>query len=159
MTTPSLRQILPRLRVFLASALTVSVAWEILQTPLYRGTTLVYGVYTQASLLEPQYWVVLAYAALCDVFYIALIYLCVALFTRDFLWLSKPLKTGTVFFMILLSLAVAELIELRGLHSGHWSYSALMPMVPALGIGWFPFVQLAVTGFVSLYVTRRLNGI
>ena len=133
----------------------ISIFWEVLQTPLYRGTTLIYGTYTHASFLDPQYWVILAYAAVGDVLYISLMYACVALFRRDALWFTKPRRASNIFFLTLLGFALAMLIERRGLGSGGWGYSSLMPLVPLLDIGWSPFVQLAAVSLLSLYLMRR----
>ncbi len=132
----------------------ISIFWEVLQTPLYRGTTLIYGTYTHASLFDPQYWVILAYAAAGDVLYVSLMYACVAVFRRNVLWFTKPWKVSDTFFLTLLGFALATLIEWRGLELDRWSYSPLMPLVPFLDIGWSPFVQLSITSFVSLYSIR-----
>lgn len=46
-------------------------------------------------------------------------------------------------------------IELHALSSGRWRYSALMPVVPGIGVGLLPLLQLAVLPVLALRLARR----
>lgn len=60
--------------------------------------------------------------------------------------------------LIISGLSIATLVELVALNLGMWQYKANMPIVPLLGVGLSPFVQLAITAFLtSLIVSRRVD--
>lgn len=46
-------------------------------------------------------------------------------------------------------------IELHALSSGRWRYSALMPVVPVLGVGLLPLLQLMLLPGLTLRIARR----
>lgn len=49
-------------------------------------------------------------------------------------------------------IVVAILIEIYALSTGRWMYNEYMPLIPLLGIGFTPTIQLALLGFVSLKI-------
>jgi len=51
-----------------------------------------------------------------------------------------------------IGLAVAIFIEVLALHSGRWQYNSMMPIIPILNIGLTPTIQLAVTGWLTLWL-------
>jgi len=159
MRSVAMNKTFSNIAVFLAYAFFLNLVWEILQVPLYRGTTLLWDTFTAASLSDQNYWSVLLYATLGDVVYISLIWALIAFLERDISWLARPMKNRVSAYVIMLGLLLSTLIEWRGLGSGHWSYSVLMPIVPFLDIGWSPFIQLAATGRVSFFLFRRFDTI
>lgn len=54
--------------------------------------------------------------------------------------------------------ACAVLIEKVALAFGYWSYSERMPVLPAVGTGLFPFLQLTLLLPLALWIARRLSG-
>jgi heme/copper-type cytochrome/quinol oxidase subunit 2 len=83
-------------------------------------------------------------------------YLFYAFFMKDMLWLkTMNLKTGVIFFVLGLCVAVAA--EYRAVYITHeWQYNNKMPIL--LGVGLSPFLQLGVTGIISLWLTKRLSN-
>jgi hypothetical protein len=73
---------------------------------------------------------------------------------------SRLLKKPYLFFVI--TFFVALFIEWWALATGRWAYTISMPLVPFLGVGLSPLVQLTVTGFISqkilFWVSRFLKG-
>lgn len=59
------------------------------------------------------------------------------------------------FLIVPPALALAAAIELAALPAGRWAYNAHMPLVPLLHIGWTPFVQLGILGYVALRIVVR----
>ncbi|MFA5940605.1 MAG: hypothetical protein WC809_14710 [Sinimarinibacterium sp.] len=50
---------------------------------------------------------------------------------------------------------LATAIELHALSSGRWRYSALMPIVPGIGVGLLPLLQLMVLPALALRLAQR----
>lgn len=53
----------------------------------------------------------------------------------------------------IISLTFAYIWEIRSLKKKKWKYSDKMPLI--LGIGITPFVQLALTGLLSIYIVAK----
>ena len=51
----------------------------------------------------------------------------------------------------------AAVIEWAALGAGYWSYAGAMPRVPLLGVGLWPFAQLALLVPFSLWAAGRLG--
>jgi hypothetical protein len=58
----------------------------------------------------------------------------------------------------LLGAVFAAAVEWKALADGRWSYTDAMPVVPALGVGLWPLLQLAVLVPASLWVAGRWIG-
>jgi hypothetical protein len=132
----------------------ISALWEIVQTPLYVSTTILFGD-TVSSLSNSRYWLILLLATLGDVMYIGCIYLVITLVERNFSWIKHPLRSHSIFLIILIGLMLATGIEWRGLSEGRWIYSMAMPIVPYIGVGLSPFVQLSTTAIITIVLFRR----
>lgn len=131
----------PLLKVF-SVAFVLNVIWEVTQSPLYEGEP-----FTQASL------VICLIASMGDALFAVSVYLLLAFIHRDALWLRQRnlLDVGLTF---LAGFAFAGLAEQLAVRLGWWQYGPGMPLVPYLGVGWSPFVQLAFLTFLSFEVTR-----
>jgi len=46
-------------------------------------------------------------------------------------------------------LLVALTLEAWALHTGRWAYTNAMPLIPLIGLGLTPTVQLALTGYLT----------
>lgn len=60
--------------------------------------------------------------------------------------------------MIPLGIAVSIIIEMHALPAGRWAYSAMMPLVPLVGTGWTPTIQLGLLGYLSYRMTERMKS-
>ena len=67
-------------------------------------------------------------------------------------WLtSLVFKNGLhLIIFLLLTLLLAYFWEVYSLKKGKWEYTKSMPIV--FGVGLTPFIQLALTGFITLYL-------
>lgn len=54
-------------------------------------------------------------------------------------------------------LLIAIIIELWALKTGRWAYSSLMPLIPFLNIGLTPTIQLAITGYLTMWTRGDSN--
>lgn len=66
---------------------------------------------------------------------------------RHYRWLIIPIF-----------LAVAIMIELYALSTGRWAYNEYMPLVPFLGVGLSPTIQLALLGYLSVKIQEYLSS-
>lgn len=97
-----------------------------------------------------------------DVGLSALIYGLVARFVRDVAWGAPPSRWG----LIAAAPDGAFLtvgIEWHALATERWGYSSWMPIVPELGVGLLPVLQLAlrtvVPRWVGQFAVRHLPGV
>lgn len=126
-----------RLRIFFY-ALVLNLIWENLHHYLYAS-------YRGGAITG----LVLARAAAVDALIIsAVIYLAQ---TADFF------KKRPQFFIVVSGLVIAAAIEKWALGTGRWQYGPAMPLLPVLGIGLTPFVQLAFTGWLTSRISNKLK--
>lgn len=85
-------------------------------------------------------------ASLGDVVIILLIAVCFKVwpFFQKRLWIIFPL-----------GIVVAVGIEKYGLFSNRWSYNDLMPIIPYSKVVFAPTLQLAICGFLSIFITFK----
>ena len=131
-----------KITLFFILVLLLNTLWEFSHYPLYNDLSAITG---NAHLIL---------ASFTDVLWIGLIYFFVALFNKNLLWINKPSKTEYGLF-IFGALLLAILVEIINLSLGRWSYKESMPLL--FGIGLSPLLQLAVTGIISLAITRHLT--
>lgn len=124
-----------RLGAIFALSFVLNLAWEHAHALLYAG-------YQGSPITKFILW----RATLADAVFITAIAAVIfsAPFLRKHEWLMVPL-----------GLVLAVCIELWALHTGRWAYNPLMPVIPWLNIGLTPTLQLALTGYAALWLTRR----
>src|SRR3989344_1469932 len=49
-------------------------------------------------------------------------------------------------------------VELYALQTSRWAYNSAMPIIPLLGFGLSPAVQLGVTSFIAKFVTDKISS-
>lgn len=94
------------------------------------------------------------YMSLMDALTVLGMYLCVAFFVKNVLWINELNKKSIIGFFII-GLVAAMVAEYWSVYiSGDWQYNDKMPML--FGIGISPLFQLSITGLTSLWVTRQI---
>lgn len=134
---------IPFVSAYLFFVLAFNTIWEFSHAPLYTPESFTRG-HTET----------LVWATAGDVMYLAILYGVIALLFKNRAWGREPLVRHIVMFATL-ALVLAWFIEWKADVSGKWTYTDAMPLVPALGVGLTPFIQLAATGLLSLYFARR----
>ncbi len=124
--------------VLFGIAFVLNAIWENLHSLLYDN-------YMGGSITE----CILLRATLADAVMITVV-------ASPFLYFHRLQKYRWIVIPIWLAFAVA--IELYALSTGRWVYNEYMPIIPLLGIGLTPTVQLALLGFLSLTLTDRLSS-
>lgn len=131
-----------RYYLYLASiAFALNWVWEIIQMSAYKST--------EGSMIESLFFCTLA--TVVDAATILAIY-SVATFFID--------RQEWKFFLAtaLLGSAFAVLFEKTAFTFGWWSYDEKMPVLPILGTGLLPFVQLIVLAPVSIWMAIKAYG-
>ncbi len=129
--------------IFLIIVLILNLIWEFSHYRLYNDLSSITGA--------PH----LIIAAITDVLWIFLIYIIISMINRNFNWINKPHKKDYILF-ILFALIVATLIEIINIKLGRWSYKESMPTILRIGIS--PLIQLAITGLISLKISKYLTN-
>lgn len=123
----------------------VHFAWESLQSFAYDCGRLtlnqVVGFHVIASLGDSSLMLILFAAGW--------------LLHRDPRWIES-LHRADVAFIVLFGSLMAVAIEWRALNSGRWSYSRWMPLLPGIGVGLLPVLQLVVLPFPIFWMAARI---
>ena len=135
-----------------ATAFVLNWSWEMSQMRAYRD-------------LESKPWqytlVTCMVAAVGDVVLTLLAYGVCAALARNFRWgwSHRPL---TYVVLAIVGLVVAVIVERVAFASGNWSYNDRMPVIPGIGVGLWPVLQLTLLIPLSFWVGnvwRRRNQI
>jgi hypothetical protein len=133
------------LAVLFSVAVAINFVWEMVQMPLYENMP-------WASLRS---WLLCFRASLGDGVIVLFIWLLGALLYRRRHWFRR-LTPGTVGVLLIAGAAIAVGIEVHALAVGRWSYSQYMPLVPPLGVGLSPFVQLLLLPWICMKTAHSL---
>ncbi len=128
--------------VFVVIALLFNIIWENLHATLY----------------SPNDWMSDSYYLLCtigDVVIILIMYVCVGKIFNDLNW-AKKLTLSQLAVMLIIGALAALIVEMVALYLNWWQYTENMPIVPLIGIGLSPFLQLALTSVASVVITSRI---
>lgn len=111
-----------------------------------------YRLYNDLSAITGNMHLILA--SLTDVVWVGLVYFFVGVFIRNLNWIDKPSRKSYLLFIIG-ALLLASMVEIVNLNLGRWSYTESMPVI--FGIGISPLLQLAVTGALSVFISKRFK--
>ena len=113
-----------------------------------------FSLYQGHNIESGKYVLMINYMSIMDAVTILGIYLTIAFFEKDILWLEQLTKKR-ILMIIIFGLITAILAEYRAVYlTKEWSYNAFMPVV--FGIGVSPMIQLSITGWLAIWVTSRL---
>ena len=118
----------------------INFAWEIMQSPLYRG------------FYEKPHLAVCALASVADAIMVVLLYLCFALLYRGFFW-SPFFKMQRIILLILVGGTGAVFSEIRHVSAGNWAYAESMPIIPIVNVGLLPVLQFMFLPLIIYYLS------
>ena len=101
-------------------------------------------------------WALVFFASAGDVLYTLLILALVTLIRGDPNWIQQP-KANEYLATALLGGLVACMVEYKALAFHRWAYAAAMPIVPLIGIGLSPLLQMILLTPTALYIATKLR--
>lgn len=127
----------------------LNLLWEVLHSELYDWDKppLVNDIYDYCIRIT-------FFASAFDAIWIISFILLNSLIQREFDWLLNPQKRDYIIFIVL-GIITAIIIELHAIIFNMWSYNEYMPQI--FGVGLTPLIQLAITSYISLYITAHIQ--
>lgn len=123
----------------------LNLIWEFAQMPLYREGSLPFSVHAPMCV----------WATVWDAGYTIVLYLLLSALFRNIDWIRDlSLAKSSVVFGT--GFVVAAYVELRALRLDKWAYAPAMPLLPVLGVGLTPFLQLALLSLATYYIVARI---
>ncbi len=129
--------------VWIGGGWLLNLIWEVAQAPLYRddsGSTDHLGFCMQAAFV--------------DVLLVGGLFLFMAAAAESWRWWEAGAWRLTALAAIGSLAAVA--VEQRALAVGRWTYTERMPLVPGLGVGWSPVLQMMIVPLLLTAGSRWL---
>lgn len=131
-----------------AAALVLNWLWEMAQMPAYAEMAGRPWLDTLLPCTRASLGDVALTLAVCGIG---------ALISGRWLWAAQG--TWNVYAgAALLGAILGAATECRLLASGRWSYTGRMPVVPVLGVGLWPLLQLTLLTPIALWIAGRLTG-
>lgn len=125
----------------LGVAFFLNAIWEMAQMPAYAAGT--------ESVSKRVVFCLVS--AVADAIYVLLLYWTVRLITGRAEWFSS-LNPKYIVTIVTVGFLAAVIIELLNLKLGVWRYSRSMPIIPIVGIGLWPALQLMIVPILVLWV-------
>lgn len=122
----------------------LNLVWENLQKPLFIG----FEVFWKSGITCYS-------AAFGDTLMIIGIYFLVAIIRRKYYWFSIRTKEE-ILLLIVFGFVMAVLVEKYALATHRWGYTPLMPIIPLLGVGLVPVLQMLILPFITLQITQKI---
>lgn len=104
---------------------------------------------------DPNSWLLCLQASIGDVFITVIIFLFGRLIFNTWSW-PHPLDAVRITYLVLIGAVIAVAIEITALKAGRWNYSPLMPVIPGIGVGIVPVVQLIVLPYLGFVLAFRV---
>lgn len=131
------------------TAFLLNFVWEVTQMPFFavggQGQIVDFGLFLKT------HWI----ASLKDAAMVIVLYFLTAVVVRNMQWGRHMGRRGLIPFLIagFLWAVAVEYYQVQIAHS--WSYNATMPLLPFLGVGLWPVLQLIVLPPLAVFLSRR----
>ena len=134
-----------RLLVIYGIAILINYVWEMAQMPLYRGM----------PFDELRSYLLCLKASFGDGNITVAIYIVGLILFREPYWSDKP-TFWKVLYLVAAGGIVAVLIEILALRDQRWVYSPSMPLLPVVGVGLSPLLQLIILPYLSFFLSSKV---
>lgn len=136
------------LSILFIVTIAINLMWEVAHSLLYDWNTvpLMNDIYYYIPRI---YLSTLGDGALIVIFALGLSWV-----NKGFIWMTRPTK-GDYWYIVVTGIIIALVIEWYATAYSLWHYNNLMPMLFGV-VGLSPFVQLALTGCLAVFLTSRL---
>lgn len=116
-----------------------------------------YTHFTSPGYTYPELVAMLIGSAVADGFISIELFLAVTIFRRGKWRWAWPWRHRDVLFVVTLALGVQILAELVALSTGEWAYNSAMPIIPVLGVGLTPTLQMPLLILPTLWLAQRVT--
>jgi hypothetical protein len=140
----AIRKAAQRFLLVYVIAFGINLIWEMLQMPFYE----------QMAFTDVGSYLMCLKASFGDANIVIAIYGLGLLLFRRWRW-PLGMNLWKVLYLVAIGGTVAVLIEHFALRADRWSYSSLMPLLPLLGTGLIPFLQLIILPYLSYAIACR----
>lgn len=114
-----------------------------------------FGLYT-----DYDHWTgslpVYVLATVGDVLYTLGAFALVSAIKKSYEWISSA-TVADYFMLVTLGCFIALFVEYKGLALDRWEYRPEMPLIPILGVGLSPILQMTVLLPVTFFITRWVS--
>lgn len=121
--------------------------WEYLHVGLYTN-------YEHWSQGFPIYWL----ATVGDVLYTLGAFALVSAIKKTYEWIHDATFSDYL-MLVTLGCLIALFVEYKGIALHRWEYLPEMPIIPILGVGLSPVLQMAILLPITFFLTQRLYRI
>jgi hypothetical protein len=127
------------------TAFILNLAWEVAHSLLYSWDPVI-----------SSYIPFISFMALKDAMWVIIFYLATAFVFKDIFWFQ--IKKNGWLLISLLGFAFSVVIEWQALATGRWQYGDYMPIVPLLGVGLTPILQMTFLPALSVFLSKKVFG-
>lgn len=132
--------------VLILVSFVVHFVWEYLHFGLYTD-------YDHWIGSVPVYWL----ATVGDVLYTLGAFALVSAIKKSYEWVPRATRADYL-MLVALGCLIALFVEYKGLALDRWEYLPEMPLIPILGVGLSPILQMAILLPVTFFVTQWLSA-
>ena len=111
--------------------------------------------YREMPLSDIRSWLMCLRAALGDAGLTLVIFMTGGLIFRSWCWPDR-LSAGKIGYLVLSGSLIGVLIEIFALSDNRWEYSSSMLVIPWLGVGAVPFIQMICLPCLSFIVSAKI---
>jgi hypothetical protein len=130
----------------------LNVSYELLHSVFYTH-------FTEPGYTHVELVIMLFRSAVADGFIILGLLFATTLFRGGRWRWHWPWSWKAVGFTLLLSAGMQVLAEIIALQTGAWAYNGAMPIVPVLGLGLTPVLQMPLLSLLSFWLAQRVTRV
>jgi hypothetical protein len=131
--------------ILIGTSFVLHFAWEYMHFGLYRG-------YEEWAGTIPVYWL----ATVGDVLYTLGAFALVSAIKKTYEWIHTATLSDYL-MLVTLGCLIALFVEYKGIALDRWEYLPDMPIIPILGVGLSPVLQMALLLPLSVFLTQRVH--
>jgi hypothetical protein len=143
-------QVLRTCTILIAVSFALHLGWEYMHYGLYSG-------YEEWNGTAAVYWL----ASVGDVLYTLGAFALVSAIKKTYEWMNTATLSDYL-MLVTLGFLIALFVEYKGLALDRWQYLPEMPLIPILGVGLSPVLQmtilLPITFFITQWVSKRTSS-
>lgn len=123
----------------------INLAWEVSHSLLYKTTT---------EMSVAEYVPRILQASAGDIIMILFIFLGISALNKSFSWKINNKKN--ILLSIIFGLIISISFEFYAQYTNRFEYNSSMPLIPLIGIGLTPVLQMVIIPLLTFFFTERI---